>query len=79
MDIPDTSRNVRIQGFIRVQASSNVHIPYVHCMPMVSALLIEHFTASGRVVEEGKIATLEGCDLGIIMRMDKTSGIRETA
>lgn len=47
-DIPDTSRNVRIQRFIQVQASSNVHILYVHCMPMVSVLLLENLTASGR-------------------------------
>jgi hypothetical protein len=47
MDIPDTSRNVGIQGFIQVQASSNVHILYVHCVPTMSVLLLDHVTASG--------------------------------
>lgn len=48
--VPDTDRNVGIQGFIWVQSSSNVHIPYVHCMPTVSVLFLEYFqvTASGR-------------------------------
>ena len=46
MDIPDTSRNVRIQGFIQIQASSNVYILYVHYMPALSVLFLEHVTAS---------------------------------
>lgn len=48
MDIPDTSRKVGIQGFIQIQASSNVYILYVHCMPTLSVLLLEHVTASER-------------------------------
>ena len=78
MDIPDTIRNVRIQGFIQVQASSNVHILYVHCVPMVSVLLLEQVTASGRGHSSGR----KECDVKLrsyYMQNDKTSVTQEAA